>query len=311
MLSNKDKKGIVIIGVCAFFFVGLGGLAIYIQSTKVEIDEHTLCPTKDLPSGHTALLVDRTDPLAKKQTEWLFLKINQIKTNLAVHEKLSIVPITKGSGKFLNPIFSLCSPRQGTNVNPWYESQRLLQKKFNEQFGLPLKKVLGALRKGENYDQSPIMETIQRLSERNDFSPALNRRQLIIASDMLQNAGHISHYKKYSSDFFFKSDYFNQIKANLNNADVKIYYFASSSPKALRNQGERHKKFWRDFFARSNVDRYSLVPVSEMDLKEATPIAPKPSRKPAIPNTTGVKKNEKLISPHQFQNSRTTSREWL
>jgi len=124
LLSKKDKIGGVIIAVCLFILIGIVVVTNIVNSNKVELDKNTLCPTKEPPRGHTVILVDRTDPLAQNQTKWLSELVNKIKVSLSVYEKLSIIPITEESGKFLNPIFSLCSPRQGDNANPFYENPR-------------------------------------------------------------------------------------------------------------------------------------------------------------------------------------------
>jgi len=271
LLSKKDKIGGVIIAVCLFILIGIVVVTNIVNSNKVELDKNTLCPTKEPPRGHTVILVDRTDPLAQNQTKWLSELVNKIKVSLSVYEKLSIIPITEESGKFLNPIFSLCSPRQGDNANPFYENPRKLRIKFDLQFGRPLDELLDNLRKGETYDESPIIETIQRLTEDKSFSSIAENRNIIIISDMLQNTRPLSHYKKYSADTFVESKYFNEIKPELNNTCVKIYYLASSNPKARNFQGERHKKFWKKFFKKSNTDTdcFSLIPISKLDLEES------------------------------------------
>ena len=163
----------------------------------------------------------------------------------------------------------LCSLRQGGNANPFYENPRRLRMKFDSQFGRPLDKVLDNLRKGETYDESPIMETIQRLTEDKSFSSIAENKKIIIISDMLQNTRPINHYKKYSPDTFVESKYFNQIKPELNNTCVTIYYLASSDPKARNFQGERHKNFWRKVFKKSNADSYPLIQISKLDLEES------------------------------------------
>ena len=144
-------------------------------------------------------------------------------------------------------------------------------KKFELQFGLSLQKVLDKLRKGETYDESPIIETIQRLTQSENFSSIAENRKIIIISDMLQNTRPINHYKKYSADSFIESKYFNEVKPELNNTDVIIYYLASNNSKARNFQGERHKNFWRKVFKKSNADSYSLIPISKLDLEESQP----------------------------------------
>ena len=268
-LTQEDKKGVVIIIICAVFFISISVFAIIVNNDKIELDKITLCPTKEPPRGHTAILVDRTDPLSQAQTKWLFELVNNIKASLSVHEKLSVIPITKESGKFIDPIFSLCSPRKGDSASVIYENPNKLRLKFELKFGQPLQKILDKLRKGETYDESPIIESIQRLTEDKSFSSIAENRKIIIISDMLQNTRPINHYKKYSPDTFVESKYFNQIKPELNNTCVTIYYLASSDPKARNFQGERHKNFWKKFFKKSNAGCFSLIPISKLDVEES------------------------------------------
>jgi uncharacterized protein len=273
VLSKKDKTGILIIIICAIIFIGIGVIAIIVNNNKIELDENTLCLIKKPPSGHTAILVDRTDPLSQNQSKWLFILVNKIKANLPVYGKLSIIPITKESGKFLNPIFSLCSPRKGNKANPFYENPRKLKNFFDLQFGKPLQKVLNNLSKGETYSESPIIESIQRLTQTETFSTIPENRKIIIISDMLQNTRSINHYKKYSADSFVESKYFNEIKPELNNTDVIVYYLASNIPKTLKYQGEIHKEFWKKFFMKSNAANFKLIPISNLDLEESATLS--------------------------------------
>jgi uncharacterized protein len=292
VLSKKDKTGILIIIICAIFFIGIGVIAIIVNNNKIELDENTLCLAKKPPSGHTAILVDRTDPLSQNQSKWLFILVNKIKANLPVYGKLSIIPITKESGKFLNPIFSLCSPRQGNKANPFYENPRKLKSFFDLQFGRPLQKVLNNLSKGETYSESPIIESIQRLTQAETFSTIAENRKIIIISDMLQNTRSINHYKKYSADSFIESKYFNEIKPELNNTDVIVYYLASNIPKTLKYQGERHKKFWKNFFIESNAASFKLIPISNLDLEESATLSEEIAKRKLNTGQTLVELNQ-------------------
>ncbi len=55
LLSKKDKKGVLIIAVCLFIIFGIAVITYIVNSNKVELDKNTLCPTKELPRGHTVI----------------------------------------------------------------------------------------------------------------------------------------------------------------------------------------------------------------------------------------------------------------
>jgi len=114
-LGDKDKKGVLIIICCGLIFLSLGILSIYLSRERVDSD--TLCLLNEPLTGHTAILIDRTDPLNSKQTRWLKKEIIRIKVDLKTNEKFSIFLITNASDSFLRPIFSLCSPGSGKDAN--------------------------------------------------------------------------------------------------------------------------------------------------------------------------------------------------
>ena len=159
-LSKLDKLGILLFGCCLLILISLSILT-WILDGEDKYNEITLCPLNTPISGHTVFFIDRTDPLNKRQTQWLLEEIRLIKNELKRDEKFSIYRIIGSKDNFLRNIFSLCSPQSGKEANPLYENPKRIQKKYEERFGEPLEKALLELTTGSQYPTSPIMETIK------------------------------------------------------------------------------------------------------------------------------------------------------
>src|SRR5689334_4235861 len=109
-MKKKDFWGFVIIGTILFF----AGCALYARSVLVggrpQLDEESLCPVGRELGAHTAILVDRTDPLTKDQTAHLLHLVQQVRRGLAEFEAFSIFLITGDQVSIAEPYFDLCAP---------------------------------------------------------------------------------------------------------------------------------------------------------------------------------------------------------
>ncbi len=268
-LSQKDKDGLKIIVACASIFIFMGILTV-ILGAKERVDEETLCLLDKPLNGHTVFFVDRTDPLNKKQTEWLLREVEKAKQELNFNEKLSIYSIIGSTDSFLRVLFSRCSPGSGKEANPLYQNPKKIQKYFEESFGGPLSKILSDLTKGTKYSTSPIMESIKNLSNQKEFSSRINNRKLYVVSDMLQNTNEFSHYHPYSLQEFEKSDYFKKVKPDLDSVEVRIYYIANNYTKARNIQNQDHSNFWLSYFKKSGAKHVEKIPISYLSI--GTPV---------------------------------------
>jgi len=294
-LGDKDKKGVLIIICCGLIFFSLGILSIYLSRERVDSD--TLCLLNEPITGHTAILIDRTDPLNSKQTRWLKKEIIRIKVDLKTNEKLSIFLITNASDSFLRPIFSLCSPGSGKDANPLYENPKRIRKKFEAKFGKPLETALDPLTKGTSYQESAIFETIKNLTDESDFSQKINNRKIIIVSDMLQNVAAFSHYKNKTFRDLVGTEYYQKIKPNLNSVSMKIYYMANNYPNARMLQGPKHIKFWKTFFKSAGADQIELDKIGYLSLREEPKRGINNSKAPSLPKNKSPSKTVKDTKP--------------
>src|SRR5690606_14736364 len=97
---------------------------------------------------------------------------------------------------------------------------------------------------------SPIYEAIQAVAVRSFGRPEYDgvAKRLIVVSDLLQNVpGKDSHYREVREfDEFGSSAYFSQVRADLDDVRVHLYYMNRSDQSA---QGAEHIRFWDDYFS--------------------------------------------------------------
>ena len=194
-------------------------------------------------------MIDKTDPLTQSQEKRVRNWVSKIKSNMILYEKLSIYVLDDQNYSFPEASFALCNLGTGSDANTLYQNPRMMQLKFEANFGQPLDQALNGIKLGETKQKSPIMEMIANLGKLKDFQPNNNRRRLIIFSDMLQHMPEYSHYRnKIDYTTFEKSDYARNQLIDLQGFDIRIMYLKRKNARRLQNG--RHQLFWEKYFDR-------------------------------------------------------------
>jgi hypothetical protein len=250
-LDNKKKTmvGFIIIGICLAIICVLT-ISAYVLKSEAY-DSETFC--RGEVSAHTIVVLDTTDPLSSVQQRFVLKYIDTEKDKLRDYEKLSIFTLTENTYIAPEPIFSRCNPGNGKNANQLYQNPRKIELKFDRSFVEPLKKEIESIFSSTIDSKSPIFEIIRELSLRNDFSEGVQKKTLIIISDMMHHTSNYSHYRdRIDYGYFAKSSYINEVSANLHSVDVKIVYLRREKLNNL--QGEQHLLFWKNYFQAMGAD---------------------------------------------------------
>mgnify|MGYP000739358872 FL=1 len=145
------------------------------------------------------IVLDKTDSLSTSQQRVILNYINKEKDKLKTFEKFSIFILTENTYVNPEPIFSKCNPGTGKNANQLYQNPRKIQMRFDEFFSKPLKEKMNNMLSDNTGSKSPIFEMIRELSLRDDFGDDVQKRTLIIISDMMHHTSKYSHYKNRST----------------------------------------------------------------------------------------------------------------
>ncbi|MEM9128274.1 MAG: hypothetical protein AAGA97_00935 [Pseudomonadota bacterium] len=234
---------------------GVGG---YILSTKEQPDEIGCLPSV---TDHTMMLVDVSPPAwGEGQRRDIKTVFDQTYRDLKPAEKLTLLT-TEGdqiSSLGGNARVQLCKPATGSDNDRF--NRRLFLKVFEEQIE-PIVEQLMGIDQASRVDiraqmaQSPLLETFQSVSKRDDFSVEADSRKLVIVSDMLQSTefaefcfvkGHLPPFEKFKE----RADWFRMVPDDLFGTEVEIYLlvlvgYGTRLP--FCNEKELHD-FWTAYF---------------------------------------------------------------
>lgn len=245
-IKRQDRFGTILIGVVIAAILIAVVFFIYSNLSKTKIDKETLCPQEG-PSALTVILFDRSDPLNVVQQEALRRDLNGIKQELSPQEKLVIYLVNDTGVELLRPMFTMCNPGAGQNVNPFYENRELIFKKWHDGFSAKVDNVLEQMFRPSIAPYSQIMESIQSVAVTDLKSHRNIPKRLIIVSDMIHNTPEHSQYRGIVPFNEFKqSPYFRKIQAHLDGTEVMIFYVYRSGSGS--KYGEKHVEFWRQYF---------------------------------------------------------------
>lgn len=148
-------------------------------------DEETLCQ-KTGPTGHTLILVDKSDPWSEVQAGRLKRLVKQIGDELPAERLLSIYVFNDVFEPGFPPLISLCNP--GRTASELIGNPRREYLRWVEKFGRPLDEALTVLTQPAKGNQSPIVEAIGDVVSRRENRVPNGDRALVLVSDMLQNS---------------------------------------------------------------------------------------------------------------------------
>lgn len=241
--ENKNLIGYMIIGICLVIFGASVVFALVLSGESY--DPETFC--RDEVSAHTIVVLDKTDSLSISQQRYVTDYINKEKNKLDTFEKFSIFTLTENIHMEANPVFSKCNPGSGKDANQLYQNPKKIQLRFDEFFSKPLKENMENILSENTGSKSPIFEMIRELSLRDDFGNGIEKRTLIIISDLMHHTSEYSHYKnRIDYKYFSGKPYADEVSASLDSIEVKIVYLLRNNLEKI--QGKRHLSFWERYF---------------------------------------------------------------
>jgi hypothetical protein len=234
-------------------FLGLlsAGIALYSkgQALAVPTDRTSLCPTKQVLSQVTVILLDVSDDFSEPQKLQVANYLDRVRDSIPRFGLLELYTLDRAGGRVTEPVFHMCNPGSGADLNKLYQNPHLAKKAwqaFTHRVSEQLERQIAA----PPSSTSPIFEAVQATALRTFGRPEFDRvpKRLVVVSDLLQNVpGGLSMYAAIPRfDSFQSSPYFSGVRSDLQGVSVSIYYLARA---ASNTQGRSHIDFWDSFFA--------------------------------------------------------------
>jgi hypothetical protein len=220
------------------------------EAAAVPTDSNTLCPTDRPVSQVTAILLDVSDRFSEPQRLQIQNQLARLRDSMPRFGLVEVYTVDRLGRRVTAPIFHLCNPGTGADLNRIYQNPELARKKWNGFAGKLAADIDRQISQPAT-GTSPIFEAIQATALRTFSNPAYDGlpKRLVIVSDLLQNVpGRLDMYRGIPSfRSFRRTPYFSRIRADLRGVAVSIYYL--SRPE-VETQGRRHLAFW-DAYLRS------------------------------------------------------------
>jgi hypothetical protein len=223
------------------------------------LDAASMCPLGG-PTGHTVLLVDKTDPLTFTQNEAFQRLLRELITKRTPQGTLLSVFVLGDDFKAgAKPLIELCNPGDGAQANALTANPKQLRRQYEERFLTPLLQESAALVASTPARSSPILEMLQLVGI-NGFQAheAKGPRRLVVMSDMLHNTPQFTMYRgAVAYEDFARMDYAKRSQAELPGVEVELHVLMNTP----QLQTQRQLKFWEEWFAAAGARIVAVQPM--------------------------------------------------
>ena len=259
---KKHRGRIVAFITLAVLMAAILAGAVWLYAGRPSINPDTFCPLNGKYS-RTAVLVDATDSLNRKQIKEIKENLNEMRQNLELYEWVGIFVLNENNLTVPKPIIALCNPGNETTANEFIENISRVRRQYEKNFRAPMESAIDKLANLPEQKESPIFEMIQAVALDSNFD-STKKRRLIIVSDMLQNTPEYSHYTgNMDYDKWRTTDYARDFLDStlLRDVDVQILYVKRHNEEVKSLQTRRHPEFWRRYFEDVGAYLSLVIPI--------------------------------------------------
>lgn len=255
-MRGKDFVGLFNIVVVAGVLGAISYAALVLQPD--EYDPETLCLIGQIPA-HSVLVVDKTDMYTPAQASSIEALVFQTRDRLEIGERFSLFELDERGELTHTNRFSLCNPGRGEQINPLYRNPNRVEARYQALFERPLQRALADLVRPKDAPQSPVIESLARLTQEAGFNRSVDGRRIILVSDMLQNSPLYSVYGQARQDLANRlpdpSTVVRQVEAQygsgLRGVELEVHYVAQ--PGWTPEQRAILQAHWQAIFSQMGV----------------------------------------------------------
>ena len=284
-------KNIILLNFFILFFLSsTPSWAVDYPTIPTELDSKTFCDDDGGKFGHVITVIDLTSDLDVAQIKFIKDQVFSKEFYLGYYPftKFSYILIDNKAAQTQEFHFSKCRPKTGdkklrkAEKADWNENPQVLKSISNKFFLQASKLHKEKFSNKKSSNNSFIFETIFYIFQnpKSDFGSKHARRDLIIASDMMQYSDRFSFYeacnarsseaKCPSLDDFMESlsesdrDYLTANAPDGTNINLKMIYL-NHRYETNKEIDSSLKKLWVDYFNRRNFKKVKVIP--QLDIK--------------------------------------------
>ena len=206
------------------------------------------CPEDGNYAAQIAILVDPSDSLTSVQRSVVPRILEAIELDAPETAEIRVYALSRAGRGDTASVLRMCVPGHPDGVSSLTGNPQIAAREY-EEFYTSLQRDLSALLDVQGDIVSPLLEGIQATVV-NAFQPRTSStpRQLLIASDMLQNSPALSFYRE-PVDFgsLSRNPDYGTLRVDLSRVEVSVFLLARGG-EAGRLQGANMRRFWEDYF---------------------------------------------------------------
>lgn len=247
---SEDRRAFQIMGACA---VTIGALIVLgVMSQRPATDRATGCVAGQVtPNGHTLVLVDQTDALTVRQIDYVKSLILAEYAGLREGDRLTVRALDANPDA-RGREWSRCRVRRGTDASGVTDNPEMIEADFRRIVGEPLNEYLDGLARQPQSDASPILETVNSAFDAPDFGANVDRRRLVVVSDLAQHSTLNDQYADDGDRFDVQPSVRRSLARDMRGVDVRLHYVPRRP--LVRLQTDEHRRFWRAWFRTQGAD---------------------------------------------------------
>jgi hypothetical protein len=244
----------------------VGGGWLYFKSNELRVaaDADTLCRVDGAMPEVTVVLLDLSSTLSDVQRLDVKNELTRLRDTIPRFGRIDIFAVDDHAPRVLEPLLRLCNPGRGEDMNQIYQNPQLARQRWERDFASTLGAAIAKLLETPESATSPIFEAIQAVALQTFDDPkldAVESRRLVLVSDLMQNVpGHLRMYDGIPAfEQFAKTPYYLDVKADLKNTDVTIFYLQRQSSQRL---WQPQIEFWSQYFEAQGASVERVLPLS-------------------------------------------------
>ncbi|MEM6414211.1 MAG: hypothetical protein AAF720_06090 [Pseudomonadota bacterium] len=221
----------------------VGGIAWSILNFERPVDDKN-CRLDGVVRSHTLFIIDQSDPFTSADRGWVRELIKRESIDLMETGKLTVLSLDAGNQAKAREIFSRCSPGAPNEWTGFSRNRRKTVREWQQRFLLDLNETIDAAMENDRAPSSPLFEAFEGVMRRPDFSKFVDKRRLVIISDMIQFSPRFSMLSGNADWDRFVSETRYSRSNVFADTDVVIHL-------AERSRGPNNlelKKFWETYF---------------------------------------------------------------
>jgi hypothetical protein len=234
------------IGLSAAFLLTIILAVVGAESQAPRLDPITLRDARRPLAGDVVILLDATDTLSPERLSDVEAWLGGFeRSSLQPNERVSLWVLSARGEDGLEERFSRCFP--GRETDPLLHNPARSAAACDSLFTEPLHRALGVAAGAPASRRSPILEAIRELSTGPELAPGGHPRHLILISDLLQNNGAASFYRRIPRLADREETVgLSSIQADLHGVEVTILYVPRRATGLVR--ASELSAYWAAFF---------------------------------------------------------------